>query len=191
MKNKKLVFYKILLFIVIIFAIIVIALIAKKYIGNQINEENNAQIVEEIKQHEETTEPIKFGNNSVIGIINIPKIELEYPILDTTTKENMRTSITRFSGGNVNEIGNLALAGHNNHDGTMFGRNDELVAGDKIYLTDLQKNTVEYEIKSIFVTDPNDVSILETKEEIREVTLITCENGNKARLIIKAEEVKK
>ena len=191
MKNKKWVFYKVLLFIVIIFAIIVIALIAKKYIGNQINEENNAQIVEEIKQHEETTEPIKFGNNSVIGIINIPKIELEYPILDTTTKENMRTSITRFSGGNVNEIGNLALAGHNNYDGTMFGRNDELVAGDKIYLTDLQKNTVEYEIKSIFVTDPNDVSIFETKEEIREVTLITCENGNKARLIIKAEEVKK
>ena len=53
MKNRKLVFYKILLFIVIIFAIIVIALIAKKYIGNQINEENNAQIVEEIKQHED------------------------------------------------------------------------------------------------------------------------------------------
>lgn len=192
MKNKKILFYKILLFIVIIFAIIVIALIAKKYIGNQINEEKNAQIVEEVKQHEKTTEPIKFDNNSVIGIINIPKIELEYPILDTTTKENMRTSITRFSGGNVNEIGNLALAGHNNYDGTMFGRNDELVSGDKIYLTDLQKNTVEYEINSIFVTDPNDVSILETKEEeTREVTLITCENGNKARLIIKAEEVKK
>lgn len=93
---------------------------------------------------------------------------------------------------NVNEIGNLALAGHNNYDGTMFGKNDELVVGDKIYLTDLQKNTVEYEINSIFVTDPNDVSILETnEEEIREVTLITCENGNKARLIIKAEEVKK
>lgn len=192
MKNKKLVFYKILFFIVIIFAIIVIVLIAKKYIGNQINEDKNEQIVEEVKQHEATSEPIKFGNNSVIGIINIPKIELEYPILDTTTKENMRTSITRFSGGEVNEIGNLALAGHNNYDGTMFGRNDELKAGDKIYLTDLQKNTVEYEINSIFVTDPNDVSILETKEEkIREITLITCENGNKSRLIVKAEEVKK
>ena len=192
MKNKKLLVYKILLIILIIFAIIVIVLIAKKYIGNQVNEEKNAQIIEEIKQHEEMTEPIKFDNNSVIGIINIPKTELEYPILDTTTKDNMKTSITRFSGGNVNEIGNLALAGHNNYDGTMFGRNDELVAGDKIYLTDLQKNTVEYEIRSIFVTDPNDVSILETKEEeTREVTLITCENGNKARLIIKAEEVKK
>ena len=91
MKNKKILFYKILLFIVIIFAIIVIALIAKKYIGNQINEEKNAQIVEEVKQHEKTTEPIKFDNNSIIGIIDIPKIELEYPILDTTTKENMRT----------------------------------------------------------------------------------------------------
>lgn len=158
---------------------------------NKIN--SDMDIFESIKLSQEYTNLWNnIGNNSIIGIINIPKIDLEYPILDITTKENMRTSITRFSGGNVNEIGNLALAGHNNYDGTMFGKNDELVVGDKIYLTDLQKNTVEYEINSIFVTDPNDVSILETnEEEIREVTLITCENGNKARLIIKAEEVKK
>ena len=190
MKNRKLVFYKILLFIVIIFAIIVIALIAKKYIGNQINEENNAQIVEEIKQHEETTEPIKFGNNSIIGIINIPKIDLEYPILDITTKENMRTSITRFSGGNVNEIGNLALAGHNNYDGTMFGKTKKLEIGDIVELTDLKGQTIQYSIYDIFVTDPSDVSILLPKEElIREVTLITCTNGNKNRLILKAQEI--
>lgn len=191
MKNKKLLFYKILLFIFIIFAIIVITLIAQKYIGNQINEKRNSQIVEEVKQHEETTEPIKFENNSVIGIINIPKIELEYPILDTTTKDNMRISITRFSGGNVNELGNLVLAGHNNHDGSMFGRTKELQVGDKIYLTDLLKNTVEYQISSVFITNPNDISILKTKDnQTREVTLITCEYGNKARRIIKAEEVK-
>ena len=133
---------------------------------------------------------------------------MEYPIIDVNQidtkeeetekispekmKEPMKVSIVKYWGQNVNDFGNLSIAGHNNYDGTMFGKNDELVVGDKIYLTDLQKNTVEYEINSIFVTDPNDVSILETnEEEIREVTLITCENGNKARLIIKAEEVKK
>lgn len=192
MKNKKLVVYKIILILLIILAIVIIVLIAKKYIGNQINEQKNDEIVEQVKQHEKTTEPITYGDDSIIGIISIPKIKLEYPILDKTTKDNMRISITRFSGGDVNENGNLALAGHNNYDGTMFGKNKQLVMGDKIYLTDLQKNTVEYEIKSIFTTDPNDVSILETQDkEKKELSLITCTNGNKERLIIKAEEVKK
>ena len=192
MKNKKLVVYKIILILLIILAIVIIVLIAKKYIGNQINEQKNDEIVEQVKQHEKTTEPIMYGDDSIIGIISIPKIKLEYPILDKTTKDNMRISITRFSGGDVNKNGNLALAGHNNYDGTMFGKNKQLVIGDKIYLTDLQKNTVEYEIKSIFKTDPNDVSILETQDkEKKELTLITCTNGNKERLIIKAEEVKK
>ena len=192
MKNKKLVVYKIILILLIILAIVIIVLIAKKYIGNQINEQKNDEIVEQVKQHEKTTEPITYGDDLIIGIISIPKIKLEYPILDKTTKDNMRISITRFSGGDVNKNGNLALAGHNNYDGTMFGKNKQLVIGDKIYLTDLQKNTVEYEIKSIFKTDPNDVSILETQDkEKKELTLITCTNGNKERLIIKAEEVKK
>ena len=190
--NKKLIGYKIFLILLIIIAIVIIVLIAKKYIGNQINEQKNDEIVEQVKQHEKTSEPIKYGNDSIIGIISIPKIKLEYPILDKTTKENMRISITRFSGGNVNENGNLALAGHNNYDGTMFGKNKQLVLGDKIYLTDLQKNTVEYEINSIFKTDPNDVSILETRDEdIKELTLITCTNGNKERLTIKAKKIKK
>lgn len=192
MKNKKIFLYKTLLFILIIFAITVSILIAKKYIGNAINEEKNIEIVEEIKKHEQTKQPITIENNTIIGIINVPKINLEYPILSTTTKENMKTSITRFSGGNVNESGNLALAGHNNYDNTMFGKIYELVIGDKIYLTDLQKNTIEYEINSIFITDPNDVSILETKDKNKkEITLITCKNGNKSRLILKAKEVKK
>ena len=88
MKNKKIIFYKILLIILIVFTVIVIALIAKKYIGNQINEEKNIQLIEEVKKHEKTTESININNNAIIGIINIPKLELEYPILDRTTKSS-------------------------------------------------------------------------------------------------------
>ena len=47
-----------------------------------------------------------------------------------------------------------------------------------------------FAIYNIFVTEPNDVSILlPDDEQEREVTLITCSNGNKNRLIIKAKEV--
>ena len=58
-------------------------------------------------------------------------------------------------------------------------------------LTDIQNVTLKYEIFDKFIIDPNDIScILPVEENTREVTLITCTNGNKNRLIIKAREVK-
>ena len=66
----------------------------------------------------------------------------------------------------------------------------EVKIGDIVELTDLNNQTVQYQIYDIFKTDPNDVTILETKDEtIREVTLITCTNGNRERLILKAKEL--
>ena len=126
----------------------------------------------------------------VVGIIKIPKIELEYPILETTSVETLKLSITKFWGNQINEIGNVSLAGHNNLSGTMFGKTKKLEIGDIVELTDLAGQTIKYSIYDIFVTDPNDVNILLPKEEkIREVTLITCTNGNKQRLILKAKEM--
>ena len=102
----------------------------------------------------------------------------------------MKISISRFWGGDVNGYGNLSLAGHNNYNGTMFGKNNKLKLGDIVELTDLSGNLIKYEIKEIFKTDPNDTSVLKTENDsIREVTLITCSNGRKERLIIKALEI--
>lgn len=102
----------------------------------------------------------------------------------------MKFSIVKYWGGQVNDYGNLSIAGHNNYDGTMFGKTKHLQKGDIVELTDLKNQTIQYEVYEIFVTDPNDVTILQTKDEsIREVTLITCTNGNRERLILKAKEV--
>ena len=132
----------------------------------------------------------------MIGIVKIPTINIEYPILDIgeidpeNAKEPMKMSIIKYWGENVNDYGNLSIAGHNNKNGTMFGKTKKLKIGDKVELTDLTGKTIQYSIYDIFVTDPNDVSILLPKDEnVREVTLITCTNGNKQRLILKAEEI--
>lgn len=201
--NKKLSFYKILLILLLILAIIVIVLIVKKHGERQIYEEKNQEIVQKFKQamivqntsetengiSEEVEPIIEFEGHKVIGIIKIPKINLEYPILDETTQATMKKSISRYWGKEINSFGNVSLAGHNNYDGTMFGKNKKLEIGDTIELTDLSNNTIEYEIYDIFSTDPNDVTILQTTDsKIREVTLITCTNGRAERLIIKAHE---
>ena len=138
---------------------------------------------------------LKEQGYEVIGIIKIPKIEIEYPILEIgdidpeNAKAPMKLSIIKYWGENVNDYGNLSIAGHNNKDGTMFGKTKKLEIGDIVELTDLKGQTIQYSIYDIFVTDPNDVSILLPKNElVREVTLITCTNGNKNRLIVKARE---
>ena len=197
MKNKKVLIYKILIIVLLIIAIVIGLIIGKKQYDDQIYNNENIEIAVEFekrikeveKQPEENKKiELKYKGYNVIGLIEIPTIDLKYPILEKTTKATMRTSISRFSGGEVNELGNLSLAGHNNYSGTMFGKNKNLKIGDKIYLTGLDGKTLEYEIYNKFITDPDDVSILETTDkDSKEVTLITCKNGRTERLIIKAK----
>lgn len=194
----------VILLIIGIVIIVTIILIATKYIGNFENEKEMTNIVEQIKSTDlelpnnnvidietnNTEAEIEIDGYKVLGIIRIPKIDLEYPILNETNKISMKKSITKFWGPNLNTVGNLTLAGHNNKDGTMFGKVKKLNIGDIIEIEDLYKNTVKYEIFDMYVIDPNDVSCVESVDaNTKEVTLITCTNGNKNRLITKAREI--
>ena len=198
MKNKsKLLFYKVLLIILLIALIITTVLIVKKYGAQEAYEEKNEEIVEVFNKTEDKIDEngislVEFEGFKVIGIIKIPAIDLEYPILEQTTDEAMKVSISKYWGGDINSYGNVSLAGHNNRITlTMFGKNKNLKNGDSVFLTDLTGTTVEYIIYDTFITDPDDVSILRTTDEsVREVTLITCTNGRANRLINKAREVK-
>lgn len=194
----KLKIYKVLFAILSIAFIVVVGLIVIKYTGNYMNDQENQKVVETFSRsiNEQSEENVTMNGYKVIGIVKIPKIELEYPILDIETynpeetKEPMKISIVKYWGGNVNQYGNLSIAGHNNYDGTMFGKTKKLENGDIVELTDLENTTIQYQIYDKFVTDPNDVTILATNDDtVREVTLITCTNGNKNRLILKAREI--
>ena len=192
---SKIKIYKMILICLIIAAIIVGALVVIKYFNLYKNESEAKQVISNInKELKNSDEPIieinqQIQGHKVVGIIKIPKIELEYPILETTSKETLNLSITKFWGNQINEIGNVSLAGHNNLNGTMFGKTKRLEVGDIIELTDIQNVTLKYKVFKMYVIDPNDIScILPEQEGTREVTLITCTNGNKNRLIVKARE---
>lgn len=197
MKQK---IYKILFIILCIIAIILLIFIIKKYGGRMENENKNQETLEVFSRIDEnnTEKPkIQMEGYDVIGTVKIPKINIEYPIVSIETsnpeetKKPMKFAIVKYWGGNVNDFGNLSIAGHNNYDGTMFGKTKKLEIGDEVDLTDLTKTTIKYEIYQKFATNPNDVSVLQTEDKtVREVTLITCTNGNKERLILKAREIK-
>ena len=189
--KKKIKISSILLLLLAIVAIAIIVVICIQYGQRSKNEEAVKEVVAEIKNTPITNEPkyIQYEGYQVIGTIQIPKLNIEYPILVESTKDSLEKSISRVGNGKVNEIGNLTLAGHNYINGSMFGRIDELENGDEIIILDLLGNSVKYSEFNEYVTDPNDVSVLEAAEEgIKEVTLITCTNGNSNRLIVKARE---
>lgn len=204
MKNNKLKIYKAIFCMLLIAAIVVIGKIIFKYGSNQKNEKESQEAIAAFSNIDFSKNEGESGSQTqlqykgydIIGIVKIPKINIEYPILEIgnidpeNAKKPMKLSIIKYWGEKVNDYGNLSIAGHNNKDGTMFGKTKKLEIGDIVELTDLTGQTIKYSIYDIFVADPNDVNILLPKDEkIREVTLITCTNGNKARLILKAKEM--
>lgn len=194
-EKKKIKISSILLFLLIIVAIVLIIIIAVRYSKRNENEKAVQEVVAQIENiqptdTEQDIQYIEYEGYQVIGTIRISKIDIEYPILAQSTPDSLEKSITRVGDDIVNGEGNLTLSGHNYIDGSMFGRIDELEDGDEIVITDLYGNEVTYAVFDEYVTDPNDVSVLESVEEgKKEITLITCTNGNKNRLIIKAREV--
>ena len=188
--------YKIILIILIISIVIVSLIIGVKFLKEYKNETDAKEVIASINEKfDNSTEVIteineEIKGNKVIGIIKIPKVELEYPILETTTKETLNLSITKFWGKEINKIGNVTLAGHNNLSGVMFGKIKKLEEGDIIELTDIQNTTLKYKVFKTYIIDPNDIScILPEEENTREVTLITCTTGGKERYIVKAREI--
>ncbi len=127
---------------------------------------------------------------NVIGKIEIPKIKLEYVVLEEATIPAMEASIGKLYGPGINQTGNTVLAGHNYKNGTFFSNNSKLSNGDKIYLTDMQGKKVTYEIYKKYITTPEefDYAVRDTNGK-REVSLTTCTNDTKSRLIIWAKEV--
>lgn len=136
------------------------------------------------------SEPQNISTPFVIGIIKIDKISLNYSILSITNNDLLDISVCKFAGPMPNEVGNLCIAGHNYVDYKFFSRLNELEKNDIITIYDLTGNSLNYSVYDIYESKANDLSC--TSQETNNskiVTLITCNNMNGKRLIVKAKEV--
>lgn len=125
---------------------------------------------------------------NVVGTIEIPAINLEYPILEKVSKGSLETSVAMLYGAGINQVGNTVIIGHNYRNGLFFSNNKRLNNGDKIYITDNSKNRLTYTIYNKFETTPEDASFYSRDTSgIPEITLSTCNDDSSRRLIIFAK----
>ena len=123
-----------------------------------------------------------------IGRIVIPKIGVDYAILDHWSDELLKVSICKFHGANPNEVGNLCLVGHNWRNKRFFSKVPTLEIGDIVKITDLNEKTIDYEVYDIHIVEPNNTDDTTQKTNGRkEVTLITCTDDSSQRVIVKCK----
>lgn len=131
------------------------------------------------------------GNEySIVGVVNIPKINSKYPIIAETTDQLLKVSVCKFWGSNPNEVGNLCIIGHNYKNSKFFSKVPTMVIGDIVEITDLSGKTLKYQAYDIYTVDPSDTRCTsQLTQGKKEVTLITCTNDAKQRVIVKCTEV--
>lgn len=129
---------------------------------------------------------------SIIGIVEIPKIDVKYPIIEETSDALLKVSICKFWGPNANEAGNLCLVGHNYKNSRFFSKVPKSIGiGDIVKVTDLNGVTVEYKAYDKYTVDPtNTKCTTQLTGGRREVTVITCTDDTKQRVVVKCREVK-
>ena len=159
-------------------------------------EDKQQEVKNKQEQNQSTQEsssklPKQYQGYQVAALLEIPEIDLTTYILQNYSAQALNKSVTKFWGADANQIGNFCVAGHNFQNNHMFKNIKKLNKKDSLFITDPIVGKVKYEIYDIYKVDPSDVSCLNQKTNgKREVTLITCTNDSKKRIIVKAAEVK-
>lgn len=172
-----------------------------KFANNSIvvilNTEDPTEVVytKEVEEEQEDNRRWRETENGTryypIAIINIPSIDCEYSIIDRTTDELLKISPCKFHGADPNTVGNFCIVGHNYRNDKFFSHVPELSVGDDIEITDVvgSTGTVTYKVYDKYVVDPDDTECTTQRTNgLKEITLITCTNNSKQRVIIKARE---
>ena len=134
-----------------------------------------------------TKEELKLNDN-LIGILEIPKLNIKAPVKEGTSQAILKYSVGHFSNSS-NWNGNIALASHNRGDyvAHYFSNIHELVVGDEIiYKTKFGER--RYEVVENKKIDSIDWSVISQTAQ-NKITLITCvKNEPDSRLCVQAIE---
>lgn len=163
-------------------------------VQEQIQPQVQTPVVEEQQQEESrisSTYTTSSGNSySTEAVVTIPSIGISYPVLSETSEALLEISVNKYWGPNPNEVGNYCIVGHNYRNGKMFGKLSELTNGDIVELEDLTGRKITYKVYNRYVVEPTDTRCTSQLTNGRtELTLITCTNYGKQRLVVKCRAI--
>jgi len=113
---------------------------------------------------------LKLETGLPLGVLRVPSIALEVPLLDGTDDITLNRAVGRIAGtARIGEDGNIGIAGH--RDGFFRGLKD-VARGDRIELVTLDGMN-SYVVETIWIVEPDAVEVLAPTED-EAITLVTC-----------------
>lgn len=122
----------------------------------------------------ETVEGVDY-----VGMLRIPALGLDLPVIDTCSTGLLRLAPCRYSGSAYS--GELVICAHNYR--AHFGSLSRLGVGDEVTFTDMDGNEFRYEVASLETLQPT--AIEEMTESGWPLSLFTCTWGGQTRLTVR------
>lgn len=118
-----------------------------------------------------------------IGILCVPALELELPVISEWSYPHLKSAPCRYSGSAYKD--NLVIAAHNY--ASHFGNLKKLQAGDTVIFSDMDGNVFSYEIVQQETLQPSDIEAMENGGW--DLTMFTCTTGGTSRVTVRCERV--
>ena len=144
-------------------------------------EEENEPAEEETAQEQTTT--AQTAGYDCIGVLSIPVLELELPVLDDWSYEKLKVAPCVYYGTHGEK--NFVIAAHN-YEG-HFKKLSQLQAGDLIFFTDMSGGEYVYEV-ILLETLPGDATEAMITADF-DLSLYTCTPGGASRVTVRCNAV--
>ena len=157
--------------------------LALEEIKNNIIEEDNNIDKTTISNPTNKTETTNVNGHDYIGTITIPTLNLELPIMSEYDYDKLKISPCRYYG-NIH-TNDLIICAHSYK--THFKYLNKLKQKDLVIITDINGNNYIYEVVTIEVLKPNQVSEMINNDY--DLTLYTCTNDGQNRITVRCNKV--
>lgn len=122
---------------------------------------------------------------TVIGVLSIPQLGVELPVLSECNDDLLKISVCRFGGGQIPEKPErMIVSGHNYR--SHFGRLSSLVPGDEVRFTNLEGIEYRYAVSELTDISAGDRESLGQGEW--DITLLTCNFDRSKRILVRCRE---
>lgn len=135
----------------------------------------------------ETDPSLELDGEVYVGVISIPELGVELPVMQSWSYPNLRIAPCVYSGAAAS--GDLIIAAHNYR--SHFGNISTLYSGSLIRFTDVSGMVYEYEVLQTDTISGYDApSMREGGGETWNLTLFTCTLSGRSRVSVRAVRTK-
>lgn len=138
---------------------------------NSVQKENLAIAKTIVEKPAETKKDFSPETGELAGILSIPRIEGELPIVEGTDPDSLEKGVGHYKG-TAWPLGNdqIVLSGHRD---TVFRRMGELEIGDEL-IVKLSYGEFTYKIESTRIVDADDLTVIKPTAPDEILTVTTC-----------------